>query len=192
VKNDDDRLVGLPYCNTWDAMNRAIDRDNASSGFLGVIVGFAIVAAVLAIGLYVLSNSTDRNEAVVATISRLNHFAHDAVILAAHGVHFDQLHSLDDFLVHAKQFCLISEEECQTKVFAFDAWNRPYHWWIERRKSATIVRISSNGKDGVSQHGEQDDLYVELLIDNSRVTVTIKVPRGMKRQFPIDGVQVID
>lgn len=43
-----------------------------------------------------------------------------------------------------------------------DGWDRPYAWEVTTREGQTFIRVISSGKDGVFDHGERDDLYVEI------------------------------
>jgi hypothetical protein len=52
--------------------------------------------------------------------------------------------------------------------FDHDSWNHPYRWKAIRDAKRTIIRVMSDGPDGISQDGEGDDLWVEIVYQNGK------------------------
>lgn len=59
-----------------------------------------------------------------------------------------------------------------------DAWGRPFHWKVFVRDGATVIKIISDGKDGISQDGGGDDLFIEVFIPkNGPITSFQNTPK---------------
>jgi hypothetical protein len=48
--------------------------------------------------------------------------------------------------------------------YCHDAWERPFRWCVKKNAELTVIRIISDGANGINEGGEGDDLYVEIRI----------------------------
>jgi hypothetical protein len=87
-----------------------------------------------------------------------------AVELATKGVCVSDFKSVDDLLRRAAKEGVISEPEIDYRGYHRDAWGRPYRWQVVAEGAEITVRIVSDGNDGISQEGQGDDIYVEIMI----------------------------
>jgi hypothetical protein len=65
---------------------------------------------------------------------------------------------------------------------ASDAWGRPYHWQVSVHDATKIIKITSDGKDGISQDGGGDDLFIEVDIPRQG-PITIRQNRPKHSAF---------
>jgi hypothetical protein len=81
-----------------------------------------------------------------------------------------ELHSLEEFLSSAnKAGCIDTERlqyaepniDCRGKK---DFWGRLFRWETRHEGSDLIIRVISDGADGIPQKGGGDDLYVQVVI----------------------------
>ena len=45
-----------------------------------------------------------------------------------------------------------------------DYWGRPFQWLVKTQGADAVIRVGFKGRDGVSQEGEGDDLYMDFFI----------------------------
>jgi hypothetical protein len=62
--------------------------------------------------------------------------------------------------------------EYEHSLLRADGWGRRYHWQVFDRDGAKIIKITSDGEDGISQQGGGDDLYIEVTIPSQGPVAT--------------------
>jgi hypothetical protein len=72
----------------------------------------------------------------------------------------DQMESCSAALSMLRQNGII--ENVDYAGLAHDGWGRQYRWSVNKTRKDIVIVILSDGKDGVSQGGAGDDLFVEI------------------------------
>jgi hypothetical protein len=76
------------------------------------------------------------------------------------GYDITMFQSIQELLLQAKRSRFITGDE--EKEFECDYWGQQFRYVvIAKENTHNIVRIISDGPDGISQDGDDDDLYVE-------------------------------
>lgn len=78
------------------------------------------------------------------------------------GIHLESKNSAQEAALHLKSIKAISAYEYS--LLKADGWGRPFRWKTHKSNCATILKITSDGKDGTSQGGDGDDLFIEVTI----------------------------
>jgi hypothetical protein len=90
------------------------------------------------------------------------------------------LKSLDQFLTTAKDKGCLTQDDFTPlgpdpgDGWTTDFWGRKLRWQITTNRSDTILRILSDGADGVPQEGQGDDIYLEAVVSSGHLDMRLK------------------
>jgi hypothetical protein len=104
----------------------------------------------------------DRGQAEAMTRSNLRQWESYVTSLYEAGVPIDRYRTLDQAATLLEDSNAIGKNErnCLVK----DGWQRDVRWTVTERDGQTIIRISSDGKNGIDEGGGGDDIFVEITL----------------------------
>ncbi len=118
---------------------------------------------------------SDRNEANAQTVSALKSWGESIIVLHEMGIDLEKYHSTDVILLEWKGTGVFDTTDLGR--FEHDYWGNPFRWELRRENRDVVVMIGSNGRNGIWENGEGDDLYLEIFIATSgKPTTRLKVP----------------
>jgi hypothetical protein len=106
---------------------------------------------------------SDRNQAYAETYALLQDWGKSLETAHKVGVDVAKYPDLESAYKELKQLKIIEAEGWPGRMKR-DYWERPFRWEIRKQGMTTIIRIISDGRDGISQKGEGDDLYLDFSI----------------------------
>ncbi len=125
---------------------------------LGLVLTYALVAMPLG-----CSNHGEPSSLFDKTLADLSYLGHVGVLVLDKGATPAELQSLESLISAALKYhvgdTLKDEDDAR---WTRDRWGRSFKWNTSSSEPQIVVRITSNGRDGLSQNGEGDDLYVEI------------------------------
>jgi hypothetical protein len=147
-------------------------------GLLFLIPGLCV----LLMGCSINSERNQANDLSAADLYRLGHFA--AEVYSKQPVDFGKCQSVDEFLKVLQGTDLVPP--FRWSDFNQDTWGRSFRWSVTRSNENETVRMLSDGRDGISQAGEGDDLYLELrIVKRTRLEVRV-------RTVSVDGIGKVE
>lgn len=96
------------------------------------------------------------------TFSDLRSLADMVVALFRNNLNLTNCQSVEDMLAAAQEARIIGKADAEYEWHKKDQWCKPFRWEARHQSGETIVRILSDGRDGITQDGKGDDLVVEI------------------------------
>ena len=128
----------------------------------------SMVKKVLGIGLFVFAISpacekhSDRKQSAAQTWSQLRFWGDTIESLHKAGFSLKMYKSPKEAADFLKKLNALTDHEYSLLIE--DAWHRSFHWKMFEDKGSKIIKIISDGKDGIRENGDGDDLFIEVTI----------------------------
>jgi hypothetical protein len=137
------------------------------------------VSRVICLGIACLAITTagcekrsDRYQNEAQTCSNLRMWAATIESLRDAGIRFEDKKTANEAVACLKETKIFSEYELS--CHEADGWGRPFHWKVVERDGASVIKIYSNGKNGVDDDGGGDDLFAEVTVPKDGPIATVQ------------------
>jgi len=127
---------------------------------------------------------SDRNWATDTTAHKLAILGKTVARFVAEDPDAPELGSLQSLLSAAAERNWLDIDDSETGSFEVDNWKRAFRWRKTGKGANTVVRVVSDGANGIAEGGEGDDLYVEIRaspLGNPQVTIKTMTKQGNAR-----------
>jgi len=131
----------------------------------------ALIVSCAAMVSHVGCTRLDSDMPSVKTRYRLNIIGEVVQECVKRGINMQKIKSLADLLSVANENGLIPECQYLNREYERDFWDRPFRFIIKTQGIQTLIRIMSDGPDGISQDGKGDDLFIEIELLIERETI---------------------
>jgi hypothetical protein len=133
---------------------------------------FAAISFLIVAGCVV--RVSDRNQANGETTAALKRWGETIMVLHEMGTDLEKYASTAEILAEWEASGVFDTTDLGP--FKHDYWGNPYRWETRRENGEIVIRIGSNGRNGIWENGEGDDLYLEISIPtNGKPKTHLKV-----------------
>ena len=87
----------------------------------------------------------------------------------------ERSHSIRNLASMEQVFQILRDERGrEIDMFKADYWGRPFRFLRAVEEARVRIRILSDGRNGIPENGQGDDLYVEILLETGKASLELR------------------
>jgi hypothetical protein len=87
----------------------------------------------------------------------------------------ERSHRIRDLASMGEVFQILRDDNTgEIDMFKADYWGRPFRFCRAVEEARVRIRILSDGRNGIPENGQGDDLYVEILLETGKASLELR------------------